>query len=497
MKLTKTDYLIYRDCAKNAWIKIHKPDVYHSKPMSQFDLTIIETGNKVDVLARKLFPNGVLLPSQDSATQTKEFVDAQEPILYQPVFETEKYKMISDIMMWNKDVKAYDVFEVKASNSGEDKKAKDELYTHDLAFQYAVLKDLKVPTNKLYLIRLNSEYVRGTDLVLNELFTREDFTDRVLESVDTLRAEMKNAYDLLSSSEEPSGACVCMTRGRSAHCTTFEYSNPQVPKYSVHDISRIGSSKKKLAELVDSDTLSIQDVQKDFDLSDTQRNQVDVAQSGKTIIKPEELKDFLSQIKYPISFLDYETFASGIPRFVGYSPFNQIPFQFSLHIFNESDKEPTHTEFLFTDTTNPDIAFIKALQDNLPDTGSIIVWNKSFEIGINTHLGERNPEYEDFLESVNTRVIDLIEPFAKQLFVHEGFKGKTSIKFVLPTLVPTLSYKELDISEGATASDTWNKIVADEYSKEEAEEKVEQLRTYCKLDTYAMFAIWDYLIKLI
>jgi hypothetical protein len=88
-----------------------------------------------------------------------------------------------------------------------------------------------------------------------------------------------------------------------------------------------------------------------------------------------------------------------------------------------------------------------------------------------------------------------MEPFAKQLFVHAGFKGKTSIKSVLPTLVPSLSYRELDISEGATASDTWNKIVTGEYSKDESEEKANSLRTYCKLDTYAMYAIWDYLIK--
>ena len=495
MKLTKTNFLIYKDCAKNAWLKVHKRDIYYSKPLSQFDLTIIDTGNEVDALARKLFPNGILLPDQDSTIQTKNLINSHEPILYQPVFETEKFKAISDILVWDESFQAYDLYEVKASNSGDDKKAKDDLYANDLAFQFNILRSLEVPINRLYIIRLNSDYVRGADLILNQLFTQEDFTDRVFSCVDSVQAEMKEAFDILSSDQEPFGSCKCIVRGRSAHCTTFEYSNPQVPKYSVHDISRIGMSKKKLSELIDGGIFSILDVPKEFELSDIQRNQVNVAQSGKHTIQHEGLKDFLSQINFPISFLDYETFPAGIPRFTGYSPFNQIPFQFSLHVFSEGNKEPSHTEFLFTESKNPDIAFIKALQEKVPDSGSIIVWNKRFEMGINTQLGERNPEYKAFLDGINARVVDLEETFKKQHFVHPGFKGKTSIKSVLPTLVPSLSYKELDISEGATASDTWNKIVSGEYSKQESLEKADNLRVYCKLDTYAMFAIWEYLIR--
>jgi hypothetical protein len=159
MKLTKTDYLIYRDCAKNAWLKVHKPDIYNSIPPSQFDLSIIEAGNEVDVLARELFPDGVLLSDRDSKDETKILVDSKTPILYQPIFETDKFKMASDIMVWNPISNAYDLFEVKASNSGEDKKAKDEIYTNDLSFQYIVLNELGIPLNRIYLIRLNSDYI--------------------------------------------------------------------------------------------------------------------------------------------------------------------------------------------------------------------------------------------------------------------------------------------------------------------------------------------------
>jgi len=497
MKLTKTDYLIYKDCAKNAWLKVHKPDIYYAKPLSAFDQGIIETGNEVDILARDLFPNGVLIEDRNESEKTMKLVKAKTPVIYQPVFETELYKVVCDILVWDKDSKVYDLYEVKASNSGENKKAKDELYSYDIAFQYLVLKEAGVPLGKLFLVRFNNQYVRGAELDLDELFIKEDFTEKVMEVVDLVKDEMKVAQDFLSQETEPFGNCKCITRGRSSHCTTFSYSNPQVPDYSVHDISRIGMSKTKLAELVDSNIFHIHEVPDDFPLSEKQKNQVEATKLDKTFINRKEISDFLDAISFPISFLDYETFAAGIPRFGGFSPFNQITFQFSLHISEDKKTEPKHEEFIFTDSKNPDEEFILALKEKLPNKGSVIVWNKSFEIGRNKDLAKRNPEFKEFLEEINSRVIDLMDIFSNQHYIHPKFKGKTSIKYILPVLAPELSYKALDIQEGATASDTWSKIVKDEFSEQEKNEKIEQLKTYCKLDTYAMYAIWKHLTDLI
>lgn len=493
MKLTKTDYLIFRDCGKNAWLKVHKPEIYHAKPLSAFDEGIIETGNEVDALARDLFPGGVLLESRDASEETMELVNNETPIIYQPVFETDIYKVVCDILVWNPLFEVYDLYEVKASNSGEDKKAKDDLYSYDIAFQYLVLKELNIPIGRLYLVRLNSEYVREVDLDIRQLFSVEDFTERVKEISETVAIEMKNAYEILSNETEPFGNCKCITRGRSSHCTTFSYSNPEVPAYSVHDISRIGSSKSKLAELVDSKIFRIEDVPDDFPLSEKQANQVMATKLDKVFIKKEEIKEFLDDIKGPIAFLDYETFAAGIPRFTGFSPFNQITFQFSLHVVDDVNKEPSHAEFIHTKNTNPDEEIILALKKQMPASGHVVTWNKSFEMGRNKDLARRNPEHKGFLDDLNSRIIDLMDIFSNQHFVHPKFKGKTSIKYILPVLAPDLSYKALDIKEGATASNTWDQIVSGELEEEVAKEKTEHLLTYCKLDTYAMYRIWKYL----
>lgn len=131
MKLSKTNFLIYRDCAHNAWLKMYRPDVYKAAPLSVFDQTIIDTGNEVDVLARELFPDGVEV-ARGNAEGTAAQIRARTPVLYQPAFETERFTTACDIMEWNDASDTYDLYEVKASTNGNDKKSKNELYAYDI-----------------------------------------------------------------------------------------------------------------------------------------------------------------------------------------------------------------------------------------------------------------------------------------------------------------------------------------------------------------------------
>ncbi len=117
MKLSKTNFLICLDCAKNAWLKIHRPDIYKKYPLSSFELNIVETGNQIDVLARDLFPNGTIVESRDDTELTKKLMADKTPVIYQPVFATEKFIMASDIFVWNSATDAYDLYDVKSSTS--------------------------------------------------------------------------------------------------------------------------------------------------------------------------------------------------------------------------------------------------------------------------------------------------------------------------------------------------------------------------------------------
>jgi hypothetical protein len=495
MILTKTDFLIAKECNKNAWLKVHKPDIYHTKELSAFELNIIDTGNEIDQLARNLFPEGILVENRHDADYTAELISRQVPVIYQPVFRTDKYSAVADIFVWNDKSGVYDLYEVKSSTATHDGESgrQTEEYIIDIAFQKVVLNTLNIPIGKVNLVRLNKEYIRSGDLSLQDLFLVEDMTEKVDVVLADIEGQMAGIHEYLSRNQEPVGNCDCWTKSKSNHCTTFWYSNPDLPEYSVHQISRIGNSPKKLTALVESNIIDIKDVPSDFELTDNQRRQVDVAQSGRIIIDQEGVESFLERLEYPLAFIDYETFPSAIPRYSGYRPYQQIPFQFSLHVIEEEGAEMKHYEFLHTKNTNPDEGFVRAMEQYLPEKGTILVWSQKFEKGINNQIASRLPKYQKFIEAVQDRVVDLIEPFDGKTAVywHPEFYGRSSIKVVLPALVPNLSYKTLEVQEGGAAADTWNRIVSGEFAEDEAKRKADALLKYCHLDTLAMVKIWE------
>lgn len=456
---------------------MHKPEIYFASELTDFEKQIIETGNEVDELAREIFPNGEFqkkfaCPSQSGGREKDGFL------------------AITDVFVEGE--KGVDVYEVKATNE-IDKKT----HYHDLAFQINVLKMLGIKVRSANLVHLNPDYVRMGELDLKELFQIENVTDKIEEILPEVLEEMKLAQDYLAQGEEPKGPCDCIYKGRSNHCSTFTYSNPDVPKYSVHDLARIGLSKRKLGELIDSGILHPHEIPEEMELSDIQKNQIWTLVNDRTIVSVESVAEELSQLQFPLYFLDYETFPAAVPRFSGYSPYTQIPFQYSLHVLESPDSEPRHFDFLYTEDNDPSEAFAKSLADHIGPKGTIIVWHKSFENNRNKEIGERVPEYKKFFEDINARTYDLEDIFKKQHYVHKDFKGSSSIKKVLPVLVPTLSYSELEIKEGGTAAQSWNQIVTEESEGLDKDKIASNLREYCKLDTYAMYAVWKTLHSLI
>ena len=84
-------------------------------------------------------------------------------------------------------------------------------------------------------------------------------------------------------------------------------------------------------------------------------------------------------------------------------------------------------------------------------------------------------------------------PFQQKWYYTPEMRGSYSIKSVLPALVPELSYNDLDIKEGGTASNTFLPMVNGTIEGD-VEEKRRQLMEYCKLDTYAMVKILEELL---
>lgn len=495
--ITKTIYLEYLNCSKNIWLKLHKPELAPMFELSDFAKSLTASGELVELWARKLFPNGVLISEFGQAAQkiTEQYLKDKKPVIFQSTFIKDQFLVKNDVLEYDKDNDCWNLYEIKGTNTLDENSSEID-HVEDATFQYIVLSDLDIKMGRVYIIHLNKDYVRDDEINIADLFIKEEISDQVLERISSTRIKMSQAVECLYQDDEKVPECSCLYQGRSKHCATFSYSHPEVPQYSVHDLSRIGNSKKRLAELIDSGILNINDIPEEFKLSDNQKNQVDVYKNQRAIIDSLAIKKELDSLVYPLYFFDYETYPSAIPLFKGFKPFQHIPFQFSLHVLNSPGAELEHFEYLHLEATDPSENIINYLKKTIGQVGSVIVWSKKFEKGRNEELAERSPDNNVFLNNLNERIYDLMEIFQKQMYVHPGFEGRVSIKKVLPVLVPELSYKNLEIQQGAAAMDAWFKNIFNSKSEEEKKKTAKNLLTYCSLDTYAMYAIWKVLMKI-
>jgi hypothetical protein len=497
LPISKSTFLQFQICPKDTWLRLHKPELVEQFVLTEFEKHLLEQGNEVEVYARQRFPNGVLVTATaDEATdETRRLMANGTDAIFQATFLADGFFIKCDVLKRGTTPGSWDVFEIKGTNSKKEG-SEDRDHISDLAFQKQVLTLVGIKVDRCYIVHLNKDYVRSGALNVQALFTVSDSTEQVDAIAANLLEEMRVARGYLNKETEPDVGCECHLNGRSKHCRSFAYSHPEIPEYSVHDIVRIGQSKKKLAYFMDEHIYTLDDVPNDYKLGDAQQLQVRAHKQKQPIIDHDAIAEALAAYRYPLYFFDYETFAPAIPAFDGYGPYKRIPFQFSMHILRDRDGEPEHVEFLQRDRSDPTRAVAELLRQHIEPQGTVVVWYAPFERGVNKEIGQRLAGSAGEMERINGQVQDLRDIFSKQHYVHPEFHGGTSIKDVLPVLVPELSYDNLVIREGATASEQWWVMTSDETSIAERTAIADALRTYCKLDSYAMYAIWRQLQRI-
>ena len=492
-QISKSRFIEYKKCHKNAWLLLHRSDLPEFKRDDASEASK-KAGNEVDDLAQEYFPGGLEFKIGDVEGALRAVRD-RVPVLYQPPFKTELYRAIPDILVWDTDREVYDLYEVKSnkSNSVIDDKGKKKdayrTYVKDVGFQVHVLLEAGVPLGDKYILVLDKDYSFDEALEVDKFFKPIKLEESDFPT--TLAEEMRQAHEYLTQEVEPEGGCECLYKTRSNHCQSFAYSNFKLPKDSIYNIPNL--SAKKLKQLLDEGVKTLGEVPTCFPLSESQKLYVEGAKRGESVDE-EALRSFLDTIKFPISFLDYESCGQSvsIPRFNGFQAYEPMPFQYSLHVLHE-DGRLEHREFLHREATLPDRPFLDALKADIPKEGSVVAWNASYEMSANENLARRNPEYKDFLKSLNERVIDLMKPFKDRHWVHLDFEGSASIQDIFPVLCGE-GYSELSIQGGSQANVEWYRITLDKDREkvplEEQNQVMEDLLQYCKLDTKAMFQIY-------
>jgi len=486
--LSKSSYLKSLQCPRYLWLWEHRREEMKT-PLDMGSEWMIEEGRMVEESARTLFPTGKLVKSfhERGAEQTRAFIDDGHHCLFQATALGDDLLAMADVLQFNPSREVWDIFEVKSTTQVKDG------HLHDVGFQKLAFERAGYKIGNSAVIHINRDYVRNGDLDVSAFLTIEDVSAPVSEIADTVEAGTILAKKILALTEEPSLTdfpCCCSPKD----CPCSLHCFPGLPPQSVFYLR--GITTKKARSLYESGIRTIVGIPDGTRLNKTQEKQVLAAKQGAPIIDLEAIKKTLGSLTYPLYFFDYETFSSAIPPFENFKPGQVMPFQYSLHILRSPDGELEHLEHLAPAYGNTIPDLVAALRTHIGDDGTVIVWNKSFEMGCNDEMGILCPTDAPFLKAVNDRIFDLMEIFTKQYYVDARFNSSCSIKKVLPVLVPALSHKDLEISEGMAASLSWYRMFGPEKSAGEREKTRQNLLEYCKLDTFAMVEIFRYLMKL-
>ena len=492
MQLSKTEYIMF--LKHPAWLWLKKHDKSKLPEPDENLQAIFDSGKEFEQYAEKRFPDGAQVgfdsfkDYMSMPKRTKQVLDSGTKVIFQGRFEANSITCICDVIERTEEGE-FNLYEIKSST-----KSKPE-HSYDLAFQTVVLEGSGLKVKNIAVVHVNNQYVKNGEIDPIELSTITDVTSEVRDKIEGTKESIKRALDVINLSEIPDPSPRYVKLGAfSEWMEIYKALGKKVDKYSIYNL--IAPSTKSLGELEDLGVESIKDISDDFKLTAKQQAQVVATKKDEQMVDKKGVEEFLGTLTYPLYFLDYETAMGTVPIYDGTKPYQQIPFQYSLHVVKEKSSEPAQLEYLHRDSSNPVPDLLKRLKEDIGPVGSVIVWYKSFEMKRNEEMAEMFPEFAEFLEGVNGRVVDLMEPFSKGLFVDKDFLGSASIKKVLPVLVPELSYKELGIQEGASAQRLWMEEVLKGDSSIDKEKLFSDLVKYCTLDTLAMVKIWSVLENL-
>ncbi|MBE6486682.1 MAG: DUF2779 domain-containing protein [Methanosphaera stadtmanae] len=455
--LSKSSYCKSIQCPKIIWLKKYKPD----EAVQFVNPKVFENGKKVGILAQDLFGNKhddikYTGNYRGMIEKTREFLEKKPNIITEASFDYDHNFCMVDILKNDED--GVEIYEVKSSTKI------NEIYYDDASFQYYILSNLGLNVKKVCIIYINNQYVRGKELELDKLFNIQDITNIAIAKQDEISNNIIKINNFMAEHDKNKEPNIALGKhcSKPYKCDFCEYCNKIVEKRNITPGQQ----------------------QLDMYMTD-----------NKLIINKEAIKDLLDSLKYPLYFIDYETYNTPIPEIEGTKPYQQLPFQYSLHILENEDAELEHKQFLAQiDDENFIRHFTESMIINITEKGSIIVYNKSFEKNVvNNQLIRMYPDLEDKITRINDNMIDFMEPFRKKYYYTKEMNNSYSIKSVLPALYPDepeLDYSKLPyVHEGEEASDAF--ISLKDKSPEEQVEIREGLLKYCHLDTYAMVKIYE------
>jgi len=475
--LSKSHFIRGLQCHKSLYLNKYYPELKDAIPPSRE--AVFKAGIQVGIFAQGLFPDGLNIPyGPDSFEKqiklTREAIDKGIETIYEASFRHDGVFVKIDIL--HKGKSGWEIYEVKSSTSLKD------IYIPDAAVQYYVAKGAGLEVSGVFLIHVNNRYVRKGDIEVEKLFTINDVTYEVARMQDMVEGEIA-AQKIMLKGGIPKTDIGQYCR-EPYDCDFIGHCWRHIPDDSVFEIK---GSRSFPFTLYKNGIVHMKDVPV-YMLSHNQIIQVEAAIEKKTFASKESIRDFVDALWYPQCFLDFETFSSPIPPLDGTRPYQQIPYQYSLHIIEDEGSEPVHHEYLAYPKKDPRRELISKLLSEIPEGACVIAYVADFEKGVLNDLAEYFPEFKPRIRAITEGMVDLALPFQKRYLYDWRFKGSYSLKVILPVIVPDLSYAGMEIHDGGVAMQAYEKLHAS-VDPLETQRIRKALLEYCRLDTWAMVRI--------
>jgi predicted RecB family nuclease len=484
--LSKSRFLAGLQCHLRLWYQSYEP--YLASEVSPAQQAIFDTGHEVGRLATRLYTKGVLI-KQDylhhaEAVQVTltAMQDPSVKAIYEAAFDYDRVRVRVDILERVKGG-SWNLVEVKSSTSVKD------VYLSDVAIQYYVLRGCGLAVDRAGILHLNNQYqYDGLRLEREGLFSFSDLTEQVNSRQLEVATRLADFKGMLAKTQAPN---IMPSRHckKPFECEFWEHCTRVMPEFWVLGLS--GITEQKLNELAQMGINDIQDIPGAFSLTELQSRIRDCVLNQKEYISP-YLANELTDVKYPIHFLDFETVSPAIPRYTGTKPYQAIPFQFSDHILFLNGSLQ-HQFYLCEEDKDPHQEFVRKLLESLGAGGTIFIYT-TYELRVLNQLAAHFPKYRDQLTATLSRFKDLCA-IIKKHFYHPKFYGSFSLKYILPALLPEMSYENLSIREGSQASLEYLRMIDSSTAQAEREKIRNDLLVYCGHDTLAMVKIRDELLK--
>lgn len=480
MRLSKTNILAGLQCEKHLHLSL-----YHPELASQIASPAAVTGKIVERHARLEYSQGVLIErttsDSDPFVQTTQAMhDPSINTLFEAGFSSDDLEVFVDIL--HRAGEGWDLIEIKAATSVKDR------HIDDVAIQVLALTAAGIALNRIKVMHINKAFVYQGGHDYQGLFLQEDITKQIQRHLPAISKQVERLR-LIASGPQP-------IRHIGSHCKrpyVCEYKAYCEKHDALYPVAWLPNSHTVMQTLIAREIYDIRDIPADLLTSEIHQWVRNVTISGQPDLIP-GTADTLAQFGYPRYYLDFESIQFAIPIWVGTSPYQQLPFQWSCHIQSDVGRLK-HRDFLDTSGNDPRRSFAESVLEACGNTGPIIVYNQSFEKRIIKQLAEQFPDLRESLLALNERMFDLL-PVVKKNYYHPQMKGSWSIKHVLPCLVPELSYAELgDVQDGTEAQKAYLDVISGNLDNSETQALLNDLREYCKLDTYAMVAIVDKLCQ--